>query len=80
MSKAEIIAGLPSLNPEERREVLDKLCQLERIAGDEWIDTTNLTDTEKALLETRLAAYQEDPEAGSSWEEVEDRLRSRLAP
>jgi hypothetical protein len=67
MSKAEIIAELPSLNPEERREVLDKICQLERIAGDEWLDTTDLTDADTALLETRLAGYQ-------------GRIRARLNP
>jgi len=38
-----------------------------------------LTDAEKALLDARLAAYEKDPDAGSSWGEVEARLRSRLA-
>ena len=80
MSKAEIIAELPSLNPEERREVLDKICQLERMAEDKWLDTTDLTDAEKALLDNRLANYQKDPDAGSSWEEVEDRIRAQLNP
>ena len=80
MSMAEIIAELPSLKPEERREVLDKICQLERAAGDEWLETTDLTDADKALLEIRLAQYQQDAEAGSSWEEVEERIRARLNP
>ena len=34
----------------------------------------------KALLEARLAAYEKDPDAGSSWEEVESRIRERLNP
>ena len=80
MSMAEIIAELPSLKPEERREVLDKICQLECAAEDEWLETTDLTDADKALLETRLAGCQQDPEAGSSWEEVEGRIRARLNP
>ncbi|MBE0545947.1 MAG: addiction module protein [Verrucomicrobia bacterium] len=37
-----------------------------------------MTDTEKALLDTRLAAYEKDPDAGSSWEEVEARICARL--
>jgi len=33
---------------------------------------------EKTLLEARLAAYARDPDAGSTWEEVEGRIRARL--
>ena len=46
--------------------------------GDGWLDDDPLTDEEKALLEARLAAYEKDPDAGSSWEEVEGRVRARL--
>ena len=41
-------------------------------------DDDPLSDEEKALLEARLAAYEKDPDAGSSWEEVESRVRARL--
>jgi len=34
----------------------------------------NLTDSENALLDARLATYRIDPDAGSSWEDVESRL------
>jgi hypothetical protein len=45
-----------------------------------WLDTKEpLTDTEKALLDARLAAYEKDPDAGSSWAEVEARIRFCLA-
>jgi putative addiction module component (TIGR02574 family) len=37
-----------------------------------------LTDAEKALLDARLAAYKRNPDAGSSWAEVEARIRARL--
>jgi putative addiction module component (TIGR02574 family) len=37
-----------------------------------------MTDAEKALLDARLAAYEKDSDACSSWEEVEARIRSRL--
>ena len=47
--------------------------------GDGWLDDDDpLSDEEKALLEARLAAYEKDPDAGSSWEEVESRVRARL--
>jgi putative addiction module component (TIGR02574 family) len=76
MSKAEILAELTKLTPAERQEVRLKLTQID---GEEWLDTNEpLTDAEKALLEARLATYEKDPDAGSSWEEVEARIRARL--
>jgi putative addiction module component (TIGR02574 family) len=78
MSKVEILEELPRLKPEERREVLEKIRELDHLAGDEWLDTTDLTDADKVLLETRLAAYAKDPDTGSSWEEVEARICARL--
>jgi putative addiction module component (TIGR02574 family) len=38
----------------------------------------NLTDSEKALLDARLAAYRKDPDAGSSREDIEARLLAKL--
>ena len=76
MSNTEILAELPKLTSEERYEIRLKLAELD---GDGWLDDDDpLTDEEKALLETRLAAYEKDPDAGSSWEEVESRVRARL--
>lgn len=76
MSKAEILAELPKLSPAERQEVRLKLAALD---GEEWLDADDpLTVAEKALLDARLAAYEKDPDAGSSWEEVEARLRAKL--
>jgi len=76
VSKAEILAELPKLNLRDRAEIRRKLAELD---GDEWLDGDEpLTDAEKALLDARLLAYQKDPEAGSSWEEVEARIRARL--
>jgi putative addiction module component (TIGR02574 family) len=37
-----------------------------------------LTDAEKVLLDARLAAYEKDPEVGSSWAEVEARIKAGL--
>ena len=76
MSKADILAELPKLTPGERQEVR---LQLARLDGEEWLNASDpLTDAEKALLDARLAAYEKDPDAGSSWEAVEARIRARL--
>ena len=40
-------------------------------------DETPLTEPQRQDLERRLAAYEANPKAGSSWEEVKARLRSR---
>ena len=76
MSKVNILEELPKLTTEERKEIRLKLAEID---GDSWLDTNEpLTDAEKALLEARLAAYEQDPDAGSSWAEVESRIRTRL--
>ena len=54
-------------------------CNILRDDDDQWLDHDDpLTDSEKALLEARLATYEKDPDAGSSWAEVEARIRARL--
>ena len=45
--------------------------KLAELDGDDWIDDDDpLTADEKALLDRRLAAYEKDPDAGSSWEKL----------
>jgi hypothetical protein len=40
---------------------------LAELDGDDWLDDDDpLTIEEKALLDARLAAYEKDPDAGSS--------------
>ena len=70
MSKAEIIATLPLLSPEERAEVQAKLDEL---AGNEWEDAGELTDADRQALDAALADYQKSPDSGSSWPEVKAR-------
>lgn len=77
MSTAEILRELSKLKPEERSVVRAKLNELDGVAGEVWVKG-ELTDEEKAMLEARLAEYEKNPEAGSSWEEVEARLRMQL--
>ena len=76
MSKTEILEELPKLTKTERQEIWLRLAELD---SEDWLDDEEpLTVREKALLDARLAAYANDPDAGSTWEEVEGRIRARL--
>ena len=76
MSKTEILDELPKLTKTERDEIRLKLAEID---GEHWFNTEEpLTQDEKALLDSRIAAYLKDPEEGSSWEQVESRIRARL--
>lgn len=76
MSKTEILEELPKLTKTERQEIRLRLAELD---SDGWVDDEDpLTQHEKAILDARLAAYANDPDAGSTWEEVEGRIRARL--
>ena len=72
MSKAEILQELPRLGCEERREIFEVICDLEERA---LLDGGGPTDVEGALLDRELEAYHLNPDAGSTWAEVEARLR-----
>jgi hypothetical protein len=77
MSKNEILDELPRLTKLERQEIRLRLAALD---SEDWLDDEDpLTDHEKALLDARLAAYAKDPDAGSTWEEVEARIQARLS-
>jgi putative addiction module component (TIGR02574 family) len=71
MSKMEILAELPRLELADRREIFDRICEME----ERDLLTGGATDEEKALLDRELAEYRQNPEAGSSWNEVEARIR-----
>jgi hypothetical protein len=76
MSKTEILEELPKLTKTERQEIRLRLAELD---SDDWLDDEDpLTVQEKAVLEARLASYARDPDTGSTWEEVEVRIRARL--
>ncbi len=66
MSKIEILEELSKLTPADRREIAAKLRELEN---------GEFTGEEKALLDRELAEYEANPEAGSTWDEVEARIR-----
>jgi len=75
MGKAEIIAELARLSPEDRADVQSKLDEL---AGDAWQDRGELSEADKNALDAALLAYQSSPDAGSSWDEVKARVQSKL--
>jgi len=76
MSKAEILAELPKLTAEDRAEIQAKLDEL---AGEGWLDGDHpLTDAEKALIQSRIEAYEKNPQTAIPWEEFDARLKRRL--
>ncbi|MGA9779923.1 MAG: addiction module protein [Limisphaerales bacterium] len=76
MSKTEILAELPKLGVADRREILDRICEME----ERDLLNGGATPEEKALLDRELEEYQRNPEAGSSWNEVEARIRKSSRP
>ncbi len=81
MSKAEILAEIPKLTPQEREEIYLKLAELD---GDKWLDAEDpLTDADKALIESRIEAHEKNPQTAIPWEEFDARLshvQNWLAP
>lgn len=72
MSKSEILEELPKLRAEERREIFERICEMEELA---LLNGSEPSAEEKALLDQELEEYRANPEAGYSWGEVEARLR-----
>lgn len=77
MSKAEILQQLPKLGSEERREIFERIGELEE---QHLLKGGEPTAEEKALLDRELEEYRRNPEAGSTWKEVEARLRKPTRP
>ena len=72
MSKLEILAELPRLGLADRREIFERIGELEER---ELLNGGKPTTEEKALLDRELEEYRQNPEAGSTWKEVEARIR-----
>jgi putative addiction module component (TIGR02574 family) len=75
MSKTEILNELSKLTREDRREIVRRVHELD---GDDWLDEGELSDEERALLESRLADHERNPDSAIPWEEFEPRLSRRL--
>jgi putative addiction module component (TIGR02574 family) len=65
--------GLDRLNPKERLLLLGELWD----SLDEAGNSMPLTEPQRIDLQRRVAAYEANPKAGSSWEEVKARLRGQ---
>ena len=75
MSKIELPPpGFEDLSIEEKIDYVQSLWR--HIAAD--VDRVPLTEWQKRLLDQRLTAYEKDPQAGVSWEELRERLRNKL--
>jgi len=72
MSKGEILEQLPKLKADERREIFERICEMEER---ELLSGGMPSPEERALLDRELEDYRANPEAGSSWPEVDARLR-----
>ena len=76
MSKTEILAELPRLGPEERRQIYQRLCELQE---QDLLNGVGPTEEEKKLLDAALAEYEEDGDRGRPWRKVLRELRARKA-
>ncbi len=72
MSKADILNELPRLGLGERREIFERIGEMEE---QDLLKGGEPTTEEKALLDRELEEFHQNPQAGSTWEEVEARLR-----
>ncbi len=74
MSTTEILQELPKLSSVERKEIRERIWQLEE--EDLLSGKIGPSDQEKTLLDRELEDYAADRNSGSSWAEVESRLKS----
>jgi len=73
MSKSEIMAQLPRLTPEERREIMEQLAGLEEL---HLLRGGEPSEAEKILLDAALTEYRRNPQAGRPWREVLAEVRT----
>jgi putative addiction module component (TIGR02574 family) len=70
MSFAQVIEELPRFTVVERQELLRNVLEL---------DDEGLSDSELALVEQRLAAYQADPARAVAVETMAERIRTKFS-
>ena len=83
------MSEIPKLSHAERREIMRHLLEVEQDAETlaecdrlalERLQMLDTTEAEKALLDRELEEYRRNPEAGSTWDEVEARIRKPSRP
>ena len=73
MGHAEILAALPTLRPEERALVFERLCELQE---SDLLHGRGPTDAEREILDRALAEFEADRNVGRPWREVLRDIRS----
>jgi len=71
--KLQIIHRLATLQDEQLLRLIESLLFDE----EESLDDEPLTDSEKGLLQERMADYHANPEDETSWEEVKKQMKTR---
>jgi putative addiction module component (TIGR02574 family) len=65
--------GIDQMSVDERLALLGEIW--DSIAAEP--DALPVTDAQKQDLQARLDAYRDNPKAGTTWEEVKERLRGK---
>ena len=73
MSKTEILAELAKLKADERRQIYQRLCELQE---QDLLNGVGPSEEEKKLLDAALAEYEKDGDRGRPWREVLRDLRA----
>ena len=76
MSRAQILAELPNLHAEERRQIYERLCELQE---QDLLLGAGPGEEEKKLLDAALAKYENDRDQGRPWRQVLQDLRTLRA-
>jgi hypothetical protein len=75
MSKSAILNELPKLGHADRREILERICEIEEA---DLLRGAVIDSDEKAVLDREFEEYQTNPKDGAAWKEVEARLRQHI--
>lgn len=77
MGKAEILAALPGLKVDERRQVFQRLCELQDV---DVLKGSEPTEAEKRVLDQALAEFERDGNAGTPWRQSLNQIRRSNTP
>ena len=73
MGKAEILAELPKLEAEDRKQVFERLCELEE---QDVLKGITPTGWEKEILDQALKDFERDGDPGIPWREAVRQVRN----
>ena len=73
MTTEAILKEASHLTLDERIKLVEELWESIRPSA----ESIPLNEAQEAVLERRYKAYQADPEEGSSWSDVRDRISNR---